>query len=225
MLYDLGLDPRLQPQRGLRRLVKDELSGDFAPWRFDSYGRAKISEQGIQLLKRQGLAMYVDEMGFYRVGFTNARHQHGHDRWLFRTSEPPAHRLGSRRGSLTWVILHPAHSRADTMGVGFEGSLVDELFYYESSARRVQVHGDTSVAAGLRQMRLLGVDNFDRLLDSGTILKSNLNLTVAHELLYHWEEWLKRHDDMADMPRELVLRMHGLGPVLDAGIELNGYAR
>jgi hypothetical protein len=35
-----------------------------------------------------------------------------------------------------------------------------------------------------------------------------------HDMLFHYPHWLKRHHEFTDMPRELVIRTHGLGGTL-----------
>jgi hypothetical protein len=46
------------------------------------------------------------------------------------------------------------------------------------------------------------------------LLPEQVDWVRMHEVLHHTDEWCAQHDAVG-MPRELVLRMHGLGSLID----------
>jgi hypothetical protein len=216
----LHYNPRLQLQMGPKDVLPvAEFDLPTFPFHTVDYRRDMSWTRGANLLDELGLGAYTHARhAFHLIGFT-ARAVHPHDRWLFRT------RVMNDR--LKWVRVGGEVVAYSSLGEPVGNDLVDALEGLAADAEDAASALDftakdapmrlLSQAAAISQ-GTLGFSDFDRL------VRARMNLSLhprhIHDMLYHYDEWARHNTVGADMPRELVLRMHGLGGLLTSGYRL-----
>jgi hypothetical protein len=139
------------------------------------------------------------------IGFADPTRQHPHDRWLYLVMAGSWYRVSSegRPGSAGY-------------GVGDLKTSVEMLWehlqYFCGPNATNQAY-----ETGLRHMHLLGMEEDDSEIEATRRLrcKPGPDMHEVHELLYHRHAWRTAHPEAAELPIELVLRMHGFAPLLD----------
>lgn len=213
-------NPRLQLQTNPRDLLRiAELDLPTFPFHTVDYRRDMSWTRGANLLDKFGLGAYKHvRYNFHLIGF-NTRMVHPHDRWLFRTRQV--------NEKLEWVRVGGEAPRYSSLGERLGSDLVDTLEGLEADVEDIATDlGDKAPATPgqlLAQAMAIAQDavGFNEF-DSLTRAKLNpaLHARHIHDLIHHYPEWLAAHPEAADMPRDLVLRMQGLGGLLDSGYTL-----
>jgi hypothetical protein len=156
-----------------------------------------------------GLGLYRGKT-HYLIGLQYAG-LHAHERWLY--IRPIAKRT---RHDKDWYRLHE-----DLQAVVRDPDPLTLLAGTRYMALGTQstpkdMEPLTFAATYLAQWYFPNPLEADRMREILTHLwQSPLSAEDRHDLLYHYDVWLQRHPEMADFPKELAQRMHGLGPLLD----------
>jgi hypothetical protein len=160
------------------------------------------------LLRRLGLGIYREPGAYLKfwLGFIDPTMPE-HARWLFRTDY-----VGSSADG-AWLTCE--QEAID----GLQGSrlkLHTELARLDGTVERTGARLKTNHGIERSPEWLLKCYQvLDTMLPKYVaLLPENLNWAMLHELLYHTRAW-REANGAEDMPRELLLRMHGLGPLLD----------
>jgi hypothetical protein len=145
-------------------------------------------------LQNLELAFYKDFEGNILLGSTNTE-LHRHDRWLYLQPIESA------------LHYHWYHADSDTSRDEPILDSIAERVISLLSALRERTSADMlqtyRLPSGIAPLVL-------ELLGDGRISREDM-----HDMLFHYDAWVARNPQFADMPRDIVLRMQGFRPILD----------
>jgi hypothetical protein len=183
---------------------------------------AEMREHGqtvylLHAMKHLGVGCFVDELGTYWFGASDPDHIE-HDRWLYALKD---WQLSERGYTSTGVgIIHGCTLddwvRPGTLDVVQSLSELDLIqtqvlgaVGWASRAERQVLARNFLVAA--RELGLLIPEQKIILGPERMVPATRIRWTQAqHDILHHWDTWCEANNPDG-LPRELVLRMHGLG--------------
>jgi hypothetical protein len=228
MSYVETLDLTIEPG-SLQRIRRE----DYDLFPFDLSTSSTVYSGDIKWvrthLRRLGLGLYRHESGVHLAGFTNGKAQHREDRWVFAT-EKPVKRFSVLGLNNRWLqVGTPMGIQRDPkiqLKSGNMTELLDRLSLdctmirheEQATGERFPLRSHEEILRGLQLLHYTG-PALNRYKLSRT-LPSGLDYNQAHLMLHEWHSWLARNPEFKDMPRELALRMHGFGPLLDGGYPL-----
>jgi hypothetical protein len=192
-------------------------------------------------LERLPLEVYVDAADTYWFGIQGEGFAE-HHRWLWAAEpgKPEAGPFGLREIEINGVPVEKIPRRYTYSDVvqcgsvlrvpnrnglrshhGFK-NLTDEIYSLAGEIEgELEDDADYETLTELDQLDLkrkalviyksLGYTGIYALRDFGSLTWDQ----DLHDLLHHYDAWLANHPEAADMPRELVLRMYGLGAYVE----------
>jgi hypothetical protein len=175
-----------------------------------------------QLLATTHLGCYEDTRGNYWFGTLDSdRIQvHEHDRWHYLVPKM-ALDTASGWGGIRYRPLHGCGVQYDSSKIGLLNELEGIAYWVENEAPAGRdPMGPMQEMDFIHQAMIVhrtaarekGKFNPDK---ANQILRANVKPIRLHELVFHFEEWAAANE-AGDMPQDMVLRMHGLGAVVDA---------
>jgi hypothetical protein len=165
----------------------------------EHYVKSSLSELGLALYRHTLYDSFI-------VGFTSS-HQHDHDRWLLTAHE-------SNEGTL-WLRACRENARRMTAHHSAVQAIAD-LAYYAGNLKTIARRSMPDSQA-LRRLQLVEFH-----VAAAAVLPEHLSLQAIHRMLHHYDRWAARNPEFKDIPQTIALRMHGFGPMLDAGYQLAG---
>jgi hypothetical protein len=152
-----------------------------------------------ELLKKMDLGIWRSSAGWWLIGGVNER-LHPHERWLYMQSEPDTNWSEINHHNAQHLLLPDLQEE-------LSGAWVNMVLGW-STMHAVHYSAVHYSAAALHLRSAFYKANTQAAL--AEVLDSAIDPVDLHDLAFHHGTWAARNPEAADMPRELVWRMHGL---------------